>query len=150
MLYIEICKGMPGLKQAGRIANNRLQRHLATFGYALVPCTPSLWKHESRPVTLSLVVDDFGVKYVGKEHADHLINALQQLYQISIDWNGTLYLGLTFSGDLHARLRSLGSEQVSAHITYSTPGCAPCLEHSHLRRESPICRRTRRQPASQC
>ena len=98
-VYIEIRKGMPGLKQAGRIANDRLQKHLATFGYAPVPRTPSLWKHESRPVTFSLVVDDFGVKYVGKEHADHLINALQQLYQISIDWTGTLYLGLTLNWD---------------------------------------------------
>jgi hypothetical protein len=30
-VYIEIRKGMPGLKQAGRIANDRLQKHLATF-----------------------------------------------------------------------------------------------------------------------
>ena len=60
-IYMEIRKGMPGLKQAGRLANDRLQAHLKQFGYAPVPRTPSLWKHESRPVTLvSLVMDDLG------------------------------------------------------------------------------------------
>jgi hypothetical protein len=98
-VYMEIRKGMPGLKQAGRIANDRLQKHLAHFGYAPVARTPSLWKHATRPVTFSLVVDDFGVKYVDKQHAEHLIHALTQLYQISIDWAGELYLGLTLKWD---------------------------------------------------
>ena len=103
-IYMEIRKGMPGLKQAGRIANERLQKHLAKFGYAPVARTPSLWKHASRPVTFSLVVDDFGVKYVDKKHAEHLIHALTQLYQISIDWKGTLYLGLTLKWDYQKRI----------------------------------------------
>jgi hypothetical protein len=102
-IYIEIRKGMPGLKQAGRIANDRLEKHLATFGYTPVPRTPSLYQHASRPVTFSLVVDDFGVKYVGQEHADHLINALQQIYEISIDWTGSQYLGLTLKWDYKRR-----------------------------------------------
>ena len=102
-IYIEIRKGMPGLKQAGRIANDRLEKHLATFGYTPVPRTPSLYQHASRPVTFSLVVDDFGVKYVGQEHADHLINALQQIYEISIDWTGSQYLGLTLKWNYNRR-----------------------------------------------
>ena len=36
------------------------------------------WRHRTRPITFSLVVDNFGVKYVGKEHADHLINCLKE------------------------------------------------------------------------
>jgi hypothetical protein len=74
-VYMEIRKGMPGLKQAGRIANDRLTIHLAKFGYRPVPVTPSLWTHDTCPVDFSLVVDDFGVKYVGKEHAMHLLTA---------------------------------------------------------------------------
>jgi hypothetical protein len=41
-VYVEIRKGMPGLKQAGKIANQRLQNHLATYGYALTEHTPPL------------------------------------------------------------------------------------------------------------
>ena len=64
-IYMEIRKGMPGLKQAGRIANDRLKTHLAQFGYAPIPHTPDLWKHATRDITFSLVVDDSGVKYSG-------------------------------------------------------------------------------------
>ena len=65
-IYIEIHNGMPGLKQAGRIANDWLKIHLTQFGYAPIPHTPALCKHATRDITFSLVVDDFGVKYVGK------------------------------------------------------------------------------------
>ena len=70
---------MPGLKQDGRIANDRLKSHLSQFGFAPVPCTPDLWKHATKPITLPLVVDDFGVKYIGKDNADYLIQSLHKL-----------------------------------------------------------------------
>jgi hypothetical protein len=75
-VYVEIQRGMDGLKQAGIIANDQLQAHLAKYGYHPMPRTPGLWNHATRPVTFSLVVDDFGIKYVGRQHADHLIHAL--------------------------------------------------------------------------
>jgi hypothetical protein len=102
-VYLEIRKGMPGLKQAGRIANERLTKHLAKFGYSPVARTPSLWKHATLPTKFSLVVDDFGVKYQGTDSADHLIHALRQLYTISIDWGGSLYLGLKLCWDYDRR-----------------------------------------------
>ena len=104
MVYMEIRKGMPGLKQAGKIANNRLALHLASFGYFPVPRTPALWRQESKPITFSLVVDDFGVKYVGKDNADHLIQALKKMFTISIDWDGELFLGLTLKWDYDKRI----------------------------------------------
>jgi hypothetical protein len=48
-----------------------------------------------RPTQLCVVVDDFGVKTVGCDHADHLMNALTASYQIASDWLGTKYCGLT-------------------------------------------------------
>ena len=84
-VYLEIRKGMPGLKQACRIANDRIKAQLAHFGFAPVPRTLALWKHTTKPIMFSLFVDDFGVKYIGKENADHLIQALHKLYTISTD-----------------------------------------------------------------
>ena len=78
IVYIEIRKGMPGLKQAGRLANDRLTVHLAKHGYFPVPRTPQLWRHVSNGVTFTLVCDDFGVKYTNKASADHLIQALKK------------------------------------------------------------------------
>ena len=94
-VYLDIRKGMPGLNQAGRIANDRLKAHLAKFGFAPVTRTPALWRHDTKPIFFSLVVDDFGVKSIGKENADQLIQALQKLYTVYIDWTGSLFCGLT-------------------------------------------------------
>ena len=66
-IYMEIRKGMPGLKQAGRIANDQLKIHLAQFVYAPVPCTNALWKHAKHDITFSLAVNNSGVKYVRKK-----------------------------------------------------------------------------------
>ena len=103
-VYLEIRKGMPGLKQAGRIANDRLKAHLSHFCFAPVPRTPVLLRHTTKPINFSLVVDDFGVKYIGKENADHLIQDLQKLYTISIDWTSSLFCGLTIYWDYAARI----------------------------------------------
>jgi hypothetical protein len=98
-VLFEISKGMYGLPQAGRLAYDQLVEHLAPHGYRPVPRTPGLWKHDSRPVTFCLVVDDFGVKYVGKQHADHLLNAIRTKYQLTCDWTGSLYCGVTIKWD---------------------------------------------------
>jgi hypothetical protein len=75
-VYIEIRKGMYGLKQSGLLENQLLQTRLAPFGYYRARHTPGLWLHKTRPISFTLVVDDFTVKYVGKQHADHLRDAL--------------------------------------------------------------------------
>ena len=41
----------------------------------------------------------FGVKYVGKEHARHLISVLKEHYAISEDWEGKKYARLAFDWD---------------------------------------------------
>jgi hypothetical protein len=49
-------------------------KRLAPHGYAPTPHMPRLCTHKTRPIIFSLIVEDFGVKYVRKEHADHLID----------------------------------------------------------------------------
>jgi hypothetical protein len=95
-VYIEIRKGMYVLKQAGLIATQLLQKSVAPFGYYPSRHTPGLWLHTTRPVAFSLIVDDFEVKYVGKQYADSLRNALLRSYELTIDWEGKLYSGMTF------------------------------------------------------
>ena len=94
---------MYGLPQAGIIARDCLVAHLATFGYHPTKHTPGLFKHATRPVTFALWVDDFGVKYIGREHADHLMQAIAALYEYTADWSGSLYTGLTLDWDYEAR-----------------------------------------------
>jgi hypothetical protein len=53
------------------------------------------------------VVDDFGIKYKGKEHADHLIAAIREKYILKIDWTGHKYVGLHIAFDRTARICTL-------------------------------------------
>jgi hypothetical protein len=48
-------------------------------------------------------VDDFSVKYIGKEHVHHLLQVLRQDYEIEEDWEGTRYLGITLDWDYTKR-----------------------------------------------
>jgi hypothetical protein len=84
-VYIEIRKGVYGLKQAGLLANQLLQTRLAQFGYYPSRHTPGLWLHKTRPISFTLVVEDFAVKYVSKQHAEHLRNILLRTYELTTD-----------------------------------------------------------------
>jgi hypothetical protein len=89
-VYIEIRKGMYGLKQTGLLNNQLLQTRLAPVGYYQAHLTPGLWLHSNRPISFTLVVDDFAVKYVGKQHAEHLRNTLLRTCELATDWKVTV------------------------------------------------------------
>ena len=64
-----------------------------------MPHTPGIWRHVSHPIAFTLVVDNFGIKYVGNKHAKHLANALNYKYKISENWTGRLYCGIDLEWD---------------------------------------------------
>jgi hypothetical protein len=98
-VYIEIRKVMYGFKQAGLFANQLLQTRLAPFEYYPARHTPGLWLHKTRQISFTLVVDDFAVKYVGKQHAEHLRKAILRTYELTTDWTATVYSGMTLKWD---------------------------------------------------
>jgi len=110
-VYLEIRKAIYGLPQAGILANKLLRQRLRPAGYYEVAHTPSLWKHTTRHIQFTLTVDNFGVKYVGKDNADHLIAALRKHYEVEEDWKGSLYCGIT-----------LNWNYAQGHVDISMPG----------------------------
>ena len=50
-----------------------------------------------------LVVDDFGVEYVGKQHADHLATILKKYHNIKEDQEGKKYAGIDLKWDYEKR-----------------------------------------------
>jgi hypothetical protein len=88
-VYIEIRKSMYGLKHTGLLAKQLLQTRLVPFGYYPARHTPGLWLHKTRSISLTLVIDDFAVKYVSKHHAEHLRNGLLRMYELTTDWTAT-------------------------------------------------------------
>jgi len=69
--------------------------------------TPCLFTHKTRNITFTLVVDDFGIKYVNAEDAEHLIATLEEFYKLHIDWEGGDYVGLTLAWDYQQRTVAL-------------------------------------------
>jgi hypothetical protein len=102
-IYLELRRAVWGLPQAGILANKLLRERLLPHGYYKCANPPGLRKHKMRPIVFTLVVDNFGVKYVGKEHADHLIWCIKQKYDLPEDWAGNLYCGIKLSWDYDAQ-----------------------------------------------
>jgi hypothetical protein len=48
-------------------------------------------------------MDDFGRKYVSKEHADHLIKCIITKLELTKDWAGDLYCGIKLNWDYDKR-----------------------------------------------
>ena len=62
-VYLQMRNAVWELPQTGILANKLIHQCLAPHSYYECKHTPGLWKHTSRPITFTLVVDDFGVKY---------------------------------------------------------------------------------------
>ena len=88
-IYIDANKGMHGLPQSGLLANELLEERLSKQGY---------WQSKLGTQFL-LVVDNFGVKYRGEEHALHLKKALESNYKVTTDWTRAGYIVITLNWD---------------------------------------------------
>jgi hypothetical protein len=128
-VYIEIRRGMYGLKQGGFLANQLLQTRLAPFGYYPARHTAGLWLHKTRPISFTLVMDDFTVKYVGKQHAEHLWNALLQTYELTTDWTATVYSGMTLKWDYKHRTCDISMLDYVSNVLIKFQHDAP--KHPH-------------------
>ncbi len=58
-VYCEIQKEMYGLPQAGIIAQKLLKEQLQKHGYCQSQMTLGLWKHDTCPISFSLVINNF-------------------------------------------------------------------------------------------
>ena len=94
---------MYGPPQAGLIAQDHLQKHLAKYDYLPTPIISGLWCHKTQPINFTLVVYDFGVKHVGREHAEHLKNALESMYKMTTYLEGELYIRITLKWNYNKR-----------------------------------------------
>lgn len=98
-VYAKVKKAWYGLKQSGRIAHDDLEEHLAKKGYHKTR-TEGLFKHETRDLAFTLVVNNFAIKYTKKEDADHLINWIKEKYtNFKVDWEAKQYIGIKLVWD---------------------------------------------------
>ena len=86
---------MYGIPQSRLLAIQILEKRLNKQCYRQSKLVLGLWKHDWRPVQFKIVVDNFGVKYVGEEHAQHLKHTLEENYTVTTEWDGKQYIGIT-------------------------------------------------------
>ena len=117
-IMVEVTGGMYGLPQAGLLAQQQLIKHLATYGYVACTSNPCLFRHESRPIAFTLLVDDFGIKFVDEINAKHLIDCLKNMYSLKVDWSGHSYLGLTIDHNISNNSISISLPQYIDKLLY--------------------------------
>lgn len=98
-VMVEIVKGIYGLPQAGILAKKLLDERLLQGGYKQANHTPGLYRHHNSGLQFTLWVDDFSILYTNKSDVDDLLTLLRQHYEVTTDWTGSKYLGLTLSWD---------------------------------------------------
>jgi Reverse transcriptase (RNA-dependent DNA polymerase) len=141
-VYVEIRKGMYGLPQAGILANKQLTKHLEEHGYIQSLHTPGLYVHRTRPIAFALVVDDFGIKYVGKEHAEHLLNVLQLKYTVTTNWKGDAFLGMSLKWNYDNRTLDISMpgyvERALKRFQHPPPSKPEHAPHAHIEPQYPV------------
>ena len=86
---------MYGIPEAGRLANDLLRKRLKEFGYYECLHTPGYWRHIWKPISWTIIVDDFGIKYTNKKDIEELLTIMGKWYTMKIDWQGKSFGGIT-------------------------------------------------------
>ena len=94
---------MYGLKQSKILADKELKKVPAKTGCFPSQHTVRLFLHKTRPVSFTIVVDDFGVKYVNKADALQLEKIISNYYPMKSDWKGNWYIGIDLDWDYTKR-----------------------------------------------
>ena len=97
---------MPGLPQSGFYSQKELLEVLSSHGYNETP-TPMLFRHISRPISFTLVVDDFAVKYDTPSDLDHLLTCLDTKYRVKTHRIGPDFTYLGYTIDYNRPLRQM-------------------------------------------
>ena len=92
------------------LANKELKKVLAKSGYFPSKHTAGLFAHKTSPISFTLVVDNFGVKYVDKANALHLKNTISDYFPMKSGWKGSRYIGIDLNYDYTKRTVKLSKK----------------------------------------
>jgi hypothetical protein len=102
-IYFKIRQGCYRLPQSGILANYLLCSRLEVEGYYESASTPGLWCHKWHPIQFCLIVDDFGVEYVGIEHFNNLLDLLKKYHGVQFNMTGDKFAGINIKWDYAGR-----------------------------------------------
>ena len=97
-VYVKIKKAWYGLRESGKIAHDDLVKHLRADDY-YETATAGLFTHKTRDISFTLVVDDFGIKYINEDDVTHLRSTIEKHYPVKFKMNPDQYIGITLKFD---------------------------------------------------
>jgi hypothetical protein len=103
-----------------------LQGH--RYGYFQSQYVPGLRSHKTRPISFTLVVDDFGVKYGGKEHTLHL--------KLESQWIGTMQIA---KSTCPAWLQGQSTQTIPTSQTVNPATLSIPMQRDQIRYQETIC-----------
>ena len=71
---------MHSLFPAGILAQQQLEKRLEKHGYKQSTIIPVFGTRKWQLISFMVVVDDFGINYFGREHAEHLLAVIEADY----------------------------------------------------------------------
>ena len=127
-IYARVNKAWYGLKQAGKIAHDDLVQRLSEGGYKKAPLVEGYFYHVTRPISFTLVVDDFLIKYIDKSDLEHLQATVGKHYKFKVDEDAKQYVGIHLKWDYSKRSVRLSMDgyvkQALSEFEY-TAACKP-------------------------
>ncbi len=72
----------------GILANDLICSLLEAKGFYEAASTSNLWRHQWRPIQFCLIVDNFGVEYVGLKHFNYLFSVLKKFHAVQYNMAG--------------------------------------------------------------
>ena len=94
---------MYGSPQAGLLAQEQLIETLKEPGYHQNKLVPGLCQRNTRPITSTLIADDFGANNTNKKDAEQLMSVLKKHYTITENWKGKSYTGMHIQRDYNIK-----------------------------------------------
>ena len=133
---------MHGPPQAGRVLNDALVEHLEYYGYPTSNKTLGLWTHKSLSINFILVVDYFGVKYLGTPthqiNTGRKVQSHQRLRRKLVHCNLTTMVILKRHGPaIHTRICMCSTSLISTWKTQTTKRFTIRLDQTYIWKEQP-------------
>ena len=120
------------------LSNKLLEQHLNKADYYQCPTTPGLWRHRWSPILFCLIVDGFGIEYVGKRHANHLCGILLEHYELTQDWSGSRFSGIDLTWDYTNRNCRLSIKNYIKNLLLKWGHTIPSKPQHYPFRHAPI------------
>lgn len=126
------------------------KNHLHEASYYHLNKTSGLWQHKWCPIMFTLIVDNFGIEYVGIQRTQYLQDNIKSHYDIVKNWKGNLYSGIIDSPWTNTTTLSSSNVTIcsSNHATSCpTKPAQSSMEPKHTIPQNGLCQHRSQTPA---